>query len=393
MNARIDAARSQTAAERHGTPLYIYDSQILQERCRALRDVLSGADLYYSLKANPNPDVAAALREFGCRVEVASGGELERAVQAGYPPDTILFIGPGKTRHEIRRAAELGVTRFVVDNEDELRVLRDEAAVCTVTVRINPAFEATGGKLSMGGGKPKQFGVDRPRISEFVGKSRSMGIEVTGLHYYLGTRFLDARDIIANTQQIIADAASIVAECELPLELLDMGGGFGVPYFENEDNLDLDVLTQGIQTCIAEARSEFPGARLAFESGRYLTAESGQLVLEVLACKWSYGTRFCVCDGGTNVNLAAIGTGSLGKRNFPNYLVPRGPRAATENPPGPVTVTGPLCTPDDTILKAVQWEHAPQAGDLVVLASVGAYGPSASPHSFLGHAYPTEVLI
>lgn len=393
MTVPVDLTRARLLAEQHGTPLYTYDADILRQRSEQLQDVLSGADLYYSLKANPNRDVAATLRASGCRVEVASGGELLRAIDAGYEPHEILFIGPGKTRKEIVMAADLGIDRFVVDNEDELRVLRDATNVRSVTVRVNPAFEARGGKLTMSGGKPKQFGVDRPQLRAFVSFARSLGIDVTGLHYYLGTRFLDAENIVDNTRLILRDAQSVAAECELTVEMLDMGGGFGVPYFSNESELDLQELKQGMRECIADARRQFPEAHLAFESGRFLAAESGQLILGVLACKTSYGTRFCICDGGTNLNMAAIGTGSLGKRNFPSHLISRRPGSKGEPQVAPVTVTGPLCTPDDTLLKSVQWQNGPQSGDFVVLSRVGAYGPSASPHSFLGHQFPNEILI
>lgn len=393
MIPQIDAVQIRQLVKKHGTPLYVYDADVLRQRSAQLQGIVSGASLYYSLKANPNKDVAATLRLSGCRVEVASGGELKRAIAAGYAASEIMFIGPGKTRSEIATAAELGIDRFVVDNSDELRILRDETEVRRVTVRVNPDFEAKGGKLTMSGGKPKQFGVDRPQLRDFVDFARSLAIDVTGLHYYLGTRFLNAQDIVVNTQRIVADAKSIAVECGLSLEMLDMGGGFGVPYFDSELFLDLEILEAGLGRCIAEAKCIFPEAQLAFESGRYLTAESGQLILEILACKTSYGTRFCICDGGTNLNLAAIGTGSLGKRNFPSYLIPRVTMVRDQNGSGPVNVTGPLCTPDDLLLKSVQWQCDPQPGDFVVLSRVGAYGPTASPHSFLGHQYPNETLI
>lgn len=393
MTARVDAARTRQLAKLHGTPLYAYSAATLRERSAELQDVLAGADLYYSLKANPNTEVSATLRSTGCRVEVASGGELDLALAAGYVGADVLFIGPGKTPAEIIKAAEAGVARFVVDNDHELTILRNETDVRSVALRVNPDFEAKGGKLTMSGGKPKQFGVDRPQVPVFVEYARKLGIKVSGLHYYLGTRFLDAGDIVANTRRIIRDAQEIVERCGLHLEFIDMGGGFGVPYFDNESRLSIDELKSGMQECIHEAKRAFPEAQVAFESGRYLTAEAGQLILEVLATKESYGTSFCVCDGGTNLNLAAIGTGSLGKRNFPNALISRNATSVTREATGPVTVTGPLCTPDDTLLKSVEWDCSPYPGDLVVLSSVGAYGPSASPHSFLGHTYPTEVVV
>jgi diaminopimelate decarboxylase len=305
-----------------------------------------------------------------------------------------MFIGPGKTRREIIGAAQMGVGHFVVDNETELSVLALDTNVREVIVRVNPLFEASGAKLSMSGGKPKQFGVDRPQITEFISLARAMGIAVVGLHYYLGTRYLNASDIVDNTRLIIDDAAEIARENDLSVRFLDMGGGFGVPYFPGEAPLDMALLERGLQACIQEANRIFPDATLAFESGRYLTAEAGRLLLTVLAKKTSYGTTFCVCDGGTNLNLAVIGTGSLGKRNFPSRVVSMSQHdVQTASDSSTVTVTGPLCTPDDTILKSVEWEINPRPGDVVVIERVGAYGPTASPHSFLGHRFPTEVLI
>ncbi|WP_188686045.1 diaminopimelate decarboxylase [Nesterenkonia cremea] len=380
---------------KYGTPLYIYDTKVLQSQAVSLQDALGGAALYYSLKANPNKHVVETLRKAGCRVEVASKGELERALEAGYSPTDIIFIGPGKTVEELRRASEVGIQYFVVDSEDELQLLSEQTTVREILLRVNPDFEASGGKLTMSGGKPKQFGVERAQVGNFVGRARKLGLDVVGLHYYLGTRFLEASDLVQNTKSILEDAREIQRETDLELRMLDMGGGFGIPYFGVESDLDLNLLKTGIIDCIKQARAWFPKAELAFESGRYLTAECGRLVLQVLTTKTSYGTRFCVCDGGTNLNMAAIGVGGIGKRNFPSWCVrfDGDSTAKLEAGDQPVTVTGPLCTPDDVLLKDVQWSMVPKRGDLVVLDNVGAYGPSASPHSFLGHDYPTEVVV
>lgn len=389
----LEGKTAQSLAQDYGTPLYVYSASTIDAKVRQLKNALQGTTLYYSLKANPFKPIAALLHDLGCNIEVASLGELKIAIEAGHSPADLLFIGPGKTRQEINEAVRLGVQRFVVDSYQELDTLAAETSLRSIYLRVNPSFRAAGGKLTMSGGQPKQFGIDREMVPHFIAEARKLHMNVTGLHYYLGTRFLKACDIIENSRQILEDASEIATNCNLDMQFLDFGGGFGIPYFSNETELSVVQLSRGLREVIKDASDRFPNAELCFESGRFITAEAGTLLLSVVSAKRSYGVQYLICDGGTNLNMAAIGTGSIGKRNFPSRLVPKQGIITDNVDIIETNVTGPLCTPDDLLLKSLQWPKRANNGDLVLIERVGAYGPTASPYSFLGHAYPTEILI
>jgi diaminopimelate decarboxylase len=204
----------------------------------------------------------------------------------------------------------------------------------------------------------------------------------------MGTRILDEGTIVENTTRIFELAERLADRLRFPLELVDVGGGLGVAYFERERDLDVEVLTAALNPVVEEFVQRHPATDLVMELGRYLVALCGTYVARVRYVKESMGERFAVADGGTNHHMAAVGIGSFVKRNFPMRKV--GPASGAEDVPW--NVTGPLCTPNDTIGKAVPLPADLAAGDLVAVDRSGAYGATASPVHFLSHGYPAEVL-
>ncbi|MFI9812629.1 phosphopantetheine-binding protein [Saccharothrix variisporea] len=381
-------------AEEFGTPLYLYDADVLADTYTALRDRLHPAvEVYFSLKANPNVSVCAELVRLGAGTEVSSAIELATASLAGSRPEHTIFLGPGKTDGELRACVDAGIRTTVVESAGELRRLdaivdgRGGAPV-DVLLRVNPAFTTKGSGLSMGG-KPRQFGIDEQDVPSVVALARTLPhVRVAGLHAYMGTRILNATDIVHNTRGILDMAAGLHDSSGVPLDTVDIGGGLGVAYFDNEKDLDLDAVTAGVNAVVEEFLADHPDTRLIMELGRYLVAFAGRYVVRVLDVKTSRGEAFAIADGGTNHHMAAVGIGSFVKRNFPIRSLTRFDEPAT----GPCTVTGPLCTPNDVIGKKVPL--APVAvGDLLGVERSGAYGPTASPVQFLSHGYPAEVLV
>lgn len=240
------------------------------------------------------------------------------------------------------------------------------------------------------GGKPRQFGVDLSILRESAAArvASLRAVELIGVHAYMGTRILDHADVVNNTTHILSIAASLADELGVPLRTVDFGGGLGVPYFDNEKELDLDALHTELNAVIEQFTEHHPDTRLIMELGRYLTAVAGTYVVRVLYTKESMGQRFVVADGGTNHHMAAVGVGSFVKRNFPIRSLTRYDEPAQEQ----VTVTGPLCTPNDVIGKRVALPPV-SPGDLLGVERSGAYGPTASPVLFLSHGYPAEVLV
>ena len=380
-------------AATYGTPLYVYDGDALRGQYQGLRDVLHpDVDIFYSLKSNPNIAICAALHELGAGTEVSSMAELETARRAGVPAERTMFLGPGKSSQELRACLAGGAGHIVCESFGELDLLDEMARQWGITapvlLRINAAFSVKGAGLSMGG-KPRQFGIDEDQLLADPGLLRRWPhLRVTGTQTYMGTRILDENVIAQNTARIFELARRAATRLGFDLATVDIGGGLGVAYFDGERDLDAGVLAAHLNPIIAEFRAACPHTRIVMELGRYLTAPAGIYVVRVRYTKTSMGERFAVADGGTNHHMAAVGIGSFIKRNFPIGLLNR----ADEPPSDPWNITGPLCTPNDTLVKAALLPPV-RPGDLIGVFRSGAYGPSASPVLFLSHGHPAEVLV
>ncbi|TDB78102.1 alanine racemase [Micromonospora sp. KC723] len=389
-------------ADRYGTPLYLYDGEIIRETYRRLRRLLDpSVEIYYSLKANPNISVCALLRSLGAGAEVSSLAELVTARRAGVPARDIIFLGPGKSSAELAACLEHDIGAIVCESLDEVATVDAMAAAvpgvgdgngggrrARVVLRVNPAFVTKGSRLAMGG-KPRQFGIDQELLAEAGPALTALRhVRVIGLHAYMGTRILDAADIVHNTRGVLTAAAELAAALDLPLELVDVGGGFGVPYFDKESSLDVETVAEGVNAAVARFRVDHPHTRIITELGRYLVGWAGTYVVRARQVKASRDEWFVVADGGTNHHMAAVGIGSFVKRNFPIRSLTR----PADPPVRLYTVTGPLCTPNDVIGKQVALPEV-RPGDLIGVERSGAYGPSASPVLFLSHGHPAEVLV
>ncbi|MER6347309.1 type III PLP-dependent enzyme [Streptomyces sp. NPDC001595] len=380
--------------ERFGTPLFVYDTQVLAKTFQNLSAVLpDGVDVLYSLKANPNISVCSFLGRQGAGAEVSSRTELITALRAGVDAADIIFLGPGKTRTDLEACVAAGIYAVVCESTAELRLLDEVVADrgagrFPAMLRVNPSFHSKGSGLSMGG-KPRQFGVDEKEVRDAGDLIRSLEhIKVKGFHAYMGTRFLDHQDVVENTRSILAMAEELAAGLPMELSVVDFGGGLGVPYFENESEIDTAELGRSIRGPVEEFRARHPDCRIIMELGRFLTADAGTYVTRALYVKESMGETFVVADGGTNHHMAAVGIGSFVKRNFPVVHLGR-----PEAPPAHTyTVTGPLCTPNDTLVKKARLPEV-RPGDLLGIERSGAYGPTASPGLFLSHGHPAEVLV
>ncbi|APG46791.1 acyl-CoA dehydrogenase family protein [Phaeobacter porticola] len=378
-----------------GTPFYLYDASVLRGRLDALRAALPQVDFFYSLKSNPNLSVTRVLHGHGAGCEVSSLLELETSLQAGATPERILMVGPGKSETELTRAIELGIKAIVVESAHELTQIdalaRQLGRVQNIALRVNPDFHAGGAKLNMSG-RPTQFGIDQSELSEVLKQAESCAhLRLCGLHAYMGTRILTHETVVANVRNILNLATEVISSLKAPLDFVDVGGGFGIPYYDGETELDLDALGQAVTPLVQSFGATHPKTRVVIELGRYLSGPSGQFVTRVQQTKSSKGEHFAVCDGGSNVHVAAAGQGFL-RKNFPIRLLRDGKAAIKDEAAQPWTLTGPLCTPQDVIGKSVPMA-TPQVGDLISVGQSGAYGPTASPVNFLGFGAPAEVMI
>lgn len=379
-----------------GTPSFVYDLHVLEETWTQLRAALPDRiDLYYSVKANPNPALLEWFVARGAGLEVASAGELRRALQAGCPPQRIAFAGPGKTDAELDLAMEHGVGEIHLESRREAERLaaaaRERSAVADVAVRVNPGPGMSGGALRMGG-KPAPFGVDEEQLQDVIARILAEpALALRGIHLYVGTQILDHRTLLAQYRQGLEIARRVAGWCGRPLATLDLGGGLGVPYFANEPALDVASFGGELQALLDTLHGDaaFAGTRFVLEPGRYLVAEAGIYVARVVDIKTSRGKKFLVLDGGMNHHLAASGNlGQVLKRNFPIAVLNKLDRDASDV----VDVVGPLCTPLDVLGRDVRLPAADE-GDLVGIFQSGAYALTASPLEFLSRPSPAEVLV
>ncbi len=380
-------------AERVGqTPFYAYDRAALRLRVAGLRAVLPpGVKLHYAMKANPMPAVVGFMATLVDGIDVASGGELKVALDAGADPQEVSFAGPGKRLSELRQAV---ASRVLVNLESAREVValgeisQQLGLPARVAVRVNPDFELKGSGMKMGGG-PKQFGVDVEQMPQLLADIARAGLDFEGFHLFAGSQNLRPESICEAQLKSYELALRLAEHAPAPIRFLNLGGGFGVPYFPGEQRLDIAPIGDNLAQLSARASSEMPQASLVIELGRYLVAEAGIYVTRIVDRKLSRGQVFLITDGGLNHHLAASGNfGQVVRKNYPVTIGNRCDSGMTET----VSVVGPLCTPLDLLADRMALPQA-QVGDLVVVYQSGAYGASASPQAFLGHAGCTEVLV
>lgn len=380
-------------AERVGqTPFYAYDRELLRSRVSKLRAALpQNIKLHFAMKANPMPAVVGLMAALVDGIDVASAGELKVALDAGADPHGISFTGPGKREVELRQAVAAGVL-INVESFREVDLLANMSCElglpARVSVRINPDFELKSAGMKMGGGS-KQFGVDAERVPELLDRMSKKELAFEGFHVFAGSQNLKAESICETQQKSYELAVRLSQHSPAPVRFLNLGGGFGIPYFPGERQLDLSPIGDNLSQLADRAKHDFPGASLVIELGRYLVGEAGIYVTRIVDRKISRGQTFLIVDGGLNHHLSASGNfGQVIRKNYPVAIGNKMNSATVET----ATVVGPLCTPLDTLADKMTLATA-DPGDFVVVFQSGAYGASASPQLFLGHPAVIEVLV
>jgi len=383
-------------AERHGTPLFVYDRAILERKYERLRGALPNRfSISYSVKANPNPAFLEFFLAKGAGLEIASLGEFFLARSAGCPPDRILFAGPSKTERELEFVIVNRIGEIHAESELEIErisAISSRLGIRTnVAIRVNPNEQGQGGAMRMGGAS-SPFGVDEERVPGLVRRvAGDPHLDFRGIHLFVGTQILDHHLLLAQYKKGLDIFRSVATKVPFPLRTLDFGGGLGIPYFDGDSELDTDQLGSNLGRLMAEVDKEehFSQTNFMVEPGRFLVGEAGLYVARINDIKVSRGKKYLILDGGMNHHLAASGNlGQIIKRNFPMAILNRLDIAATET----VDVVGPLCTPLDTLGRSVQLPPA-EVGDLLGIFQSGAYARTASPLSFLSHPTPPEVLV
>ncbi len=386
--ARI--ARALVAAG-DASPCFVYDLEIVRDKVATLRRALpAGVGVHYAVKANPHPQIVTALAALVDGLDIASGGELELVREAA-PAAHVSFAGPGKRDQEIEAAIRSGVTLNLESSGEADRALAaaDRLGLTPkLAVRVNPDFSLKGSGMKMGGGAAA-FGVDADRVAPLVRHLIGAGADWQGLHIFAGSQALDS-DAIAATQAATMELAGRLAtELGTSPPLVNLGGGFGIPYFANDATVDVALIGTRLGEVLATRDDSLAETRFVVELGRWLVGECGVYLTHVVDRKLSRGETFLVTDGGLHHQLAASGNfGTVVRRNYPIAVATRFAEPATET----VNVVGCLCTPLDKLGDSVSLPAADR-DDVIALFMAGAYGASASPAGFLGHGPAAERVI
>lgn len=381
-------------AERVGsTPFFAYDRGLMTSRVALLRSVLPrDVELSYAVKANPMPAVVHHLAGLVDACDVASALEMKTALDTQLPASQISFAGPGKTTAELTQAVAAGVTIEMESSNEAARLVEIGNRLGIrprVAVRVNPDFQLKGSGMRMGGG-PQQFGIDAEEVPSLLQKLRAADLDFLGFHVFAGSQNLHSDILCEALARNVALLLQLSRESPWPVRYLNLGGGFGIPYFDRDQPLALSPIGKSLGVLMETAiRPSLPDARVVVELGRYLVGEAGLYVTRVVDRKLSRGRVYLVVDGGLHHQLAASGNfGQVIRRNYPIAVANRMRQTETES----VSVVGCLCTPLDVLGDNVALPRA-EIGDLVVVFQAGAYGLTASPTAFLGHPMPMEVLV
>lgn len=382
------------AADRVGTPVFVYDAGEVTGRLHRLRDLFGRRfGVSYAIKANPNLALMRVIRPLVSTFDASSWAEVARALRVGMEPERITFSGPAKRLPEIERAVAANLGELVIESWGEAEAASAAAIRLRrrqrVLLRINPLQVPRGFGASMAA-TPSQFGIDEEDMDGVLARLVKLpGLELIGFHVYSGSNCRDPKAIAENVAIMVDIFRRAQATSNIEPTRLVFGSGFGIPYLPGEAPLDVDALPALLLPIVDALLAEpaFSRARCNLEMGRWIVGPAGWLLTRVISEKDSRGAKIRTCDAGFNAHLAACGMmGSVIRRNwmFRNLSNPDGE-------PGRYTLTGPLCTSIDRLAVDIELP-AVRPGDVLAVASSGAYGLTASPTRFISHPEPLEAL-
>jgi diaminopimelate decarboxylase len=383
---------SQLAQRIGQTPFYAYDRNLITHKIVELRkQIPPDLKIHYAVKANPMPAVVQHISTLVDGLDLASVGEMKIALDTTMPVKNISFAAPAKRDQDLTQAIAAEIT-INVESQNELEKiaqLSEKIGIqANVAIRINPSFELKSSGVKMGGGA-KPFGIDEEFVPDILKRVKTLELNFKGFHIFSGSQCLKA-DAIIDAQQKSIDLAIRLADfCPTPIQTLNIGGGFGIPYFPNESELNIQQIGDSLFNSMEKLKKIQPQIDVIIELGRYLVGETGIYVSQILDKKLSRGQTFLVVNGGLHQHLAASGNfGQILRKNYPIAIGNKMNSPEKET----VNIVGLLCTPLDILADKVELPKA-EIGDFVVIFQSGAYGFTASPREFLSQPEITEVLV
>jgi diaminopimelate decarboxylase len=382
----IDGLGLSEVLREQTTPFYLYSAALIRDKYRKIEGAFPGFEIFYSFKANPSLSICGTLLGLGANADISSLGELEAALEVGFEPDNIVFVGPGKTDEEIQYAIDRQVYAIVAESSYELELIEATARrsnkTANVMLRINTLEKPISPEMMVGG--PSKFGFDEETVAREVRDLDLKNVVIIGVHVYSASQVLDS-DFLATHLEYVCDlAVRLSSETGLELKCVDFGGGFGVPYREGDSDLDLRPIADAAKRVRSILEKTRPGCRLIFEVGRFLVAEAGIFVARAIRVKRSRGKHFIILDGGMNhfTRPAFI------RINHPVRILNK----MTSERDTLCNVGGPICTPLDIIGRDVMLPQ-PERDDIIGIFGAGAYGYTMSMLNFMSLGWPAELMV
>ena len=378
--------------EAGGTPLFVYDNNIIGSQLAHLRAAMpDGLAIYYSVSANPNEELLNFLGRYVDGFRIVSRGELDRLKKAELAGIPMTFAGPGKRDDEIEAGIAAGATISVESEGEASRaILAGErlGRQPRIAVRVNPPFVIEEGRVTMGA-CASPFGVDPHRVPPLVQGILEADADWRGLHVFAAAQCLDAAALSQAHEAIIRIAGDIAQTLDMPIPELNLGGGFDVPCFAGDEPLDVYQMAKALHETICTGPELLATTRLSLELGRWLVGEAGVYITRIIDRTESCGKTFLTTDGGGHHLLRA--TGCLLERGHGNFPIAVANRFGQE-PEEEVTVTGCLATPNDIFGDEVMLPRA-EVGDLIAIFAAGAYALTASPQCWESRPPAREILV
>lgn len=380
--------------EKYTSPVFIYCKKVIEDQYKLLYENLPQQfNIFYAQKSNPHPEILKLLNSLGAGCDTASKGEVLSAFKAGFSEDKIMLTGPGKTKEELELAVDKNLHSVNIESLQEAILLNQiclkKNKVQNVLIRINPVFEAGETNRIIGGMGVSKFGIDMEQIPDVIEAIKNLSsIKIKGIHIFNSSQILDASRILESTKNVIDTAMILKDKFEIDVEHIDLGGGFGIPYSDNESLLNVKKLGDELNALISKSPYEnfLKNVKLIYEPGRFLSGQCGIYLTKVLYTKKSSGKNIAVVDGGIHHMLrpALIGQGHLIKNLTGIYEN----RTTKEE----YLVAGPLCTSLDELSKN-ELLHQVKQGDFLAVLNAGAYGFTESMPYFLTQSPAIELFV
>lgn len=387
-NFKISGVSLDDIAKELPTPFFVYDMDTIKDKYSYLRYILpEEVDIFYAMKANPNKTIVKILTDQGSGVEVASKGELMLCKELNIDPKNIVFAGPAKTNEDLEYAIDMGIYAINSESVKELsrisNIASEKNKIVDVELRINPKFHIEGAAVNMGGGS-KKFGIDSENIKDVIYYSQFLpNINLQGIHVFSATGILSQEGFISNLRNCFKLAEQV--NQKFKVKSIDVGGGIGIPYSDNDKELSIEGISSNISDLINEySFIKQNGTRLIVEPGRYLVGQSGIYVTQVVDTKHSRGTDYVLVDGGIQHLLRP----ALINSKHPTFNLSR-----TSDNEISQDVGGSLCTSLDFLTKDENLPEDTSVGDYIGVFCSGAYGYTESMPLFLSHDFASEVLV